>query len=182
MKKQFDDIIQMLQSDLVTTEHPPTQSLMNDLQDVWSRGYFTRQEFLQMCFWKEPRGRRQKDWKSHTEERVQAVSRKALAVSDEELRCYYLCQLKGVGPAFSSAILTLINPTDYGVIDARVWQILYLYDEVNHTPRGQGLTVSHWLEFLPKLRTWASNLDVSVRTIERTIYQHHHDIQTEPLP
>jgi len=46
---------------------------------------------------------------------------------------------------------------------------------------GRTLQVLHWLDYLDKIRLWAGEQKVSVRTIERTLFQHHRDIQTERL-
>ena|SRR2546427_12023878 len=49
-----------------------------------------------------------------------------------------LVGLKGVRVPMASAILTLIDPRRYGVIDIRVWQLLYAIKSVQQLPGGRG--------------------------------------------
>jgi hypothetical protein len=181
MEKRFPDIPSLLSACLVHDEYPDTAPLIASLSHVRERGYFTRSEFLSMCKWKEPRERRRQDWAANTEDEVRMLSARAFGASDEARRILHLCRLRGVGIPVASAFLTLVDPERYGVIDIRVWQLLALYQEVDYDPDGSALQVLHWLDYLDKIRLWADELKVSVRTIERTLFQHHRDIQTERL-
>ncbi|MBK9748811.1 MAG: hypothetical protein IPO91_18815 [Chloroflexi bacterium] len=181
MEKRFSDIRSLLSGSLVHDEHSDTAPLIASLSHVREIGYFTRVEFLSMCMWKEPRQRRRQDWTANTEDQVQALSRQSLSASDEARRILHLCRLRGVGIPVASAFLTLVDPERYGVIDIRVWQLLALYQEVDYDPDGRALQVLHWLDYLDKIRLWAGEFNVSVRTIERTLFQHHREIQTERL-
>lgn len=62
-----------------------------------------------------------------------------------------------------------------------MWQLLAFYQEVDYDPDGRALQVLHWLDYLDKIRLWAGEFNVSVRAIERTLFQHHREIQTERL-
>jgi hypothetical protein len=181
MEKRFPDIPSLLSACLVHDEYPDTAPLIASLSHVRERGYFTRSEFLSMCKWKEPRERRRQDWAANTEDEVRMLSARAFGASDEARRILHLCRLRGVGIPVASAFLTLVDPERYGVIDIRVWQFLAFYQEVDYDPDGSALQVLHWLDYLDKIRLSADELKVSVRTIERTLFQHHRDIQTERL-
>ncbi len=181
MEKRFPDIPSLLSACLVHDEYPDTAPLIASLSHVREVGFFTRSEFLSMCKWKEPRERLRRRWAANTEEQVQALSRKALSAPDEARRILHLCRLQGVGVPIASALLTLTDPERYGVIDIRVWQVLHLYNEVDYDPRGDALQVLHWLDYLDKIRLWAGELKVTARAIERTLFQHHRDVQTSPL-
>lgn len=181
MEKRFPDILSLLSACLVHDEDPNTAALITSLSHVRERGYFTRSEFLSMCKWKEPRERRRQHWISNTEDEVRMLSARAFGASDEARRILHLCRLRGVGIPVASAFLTLVGPKHYGVIDIRVWQLLAFYQEVDYDPDGSALQVLHWLDYLDKIRLWADQLKVSVRAIERTLFQHHRDIQTERL-
>jgi len=181
MEKRFPDIPSLLSACMVHNEYPDTAPLITSLSHVRKVGFFTHSEFLTMCKWKEQRERRRQNWISNTEDEVQMLSARALGASDEARRILHLCRLRGVGIPVASAFLTLVNPEHYGVIDIRVWQLLALYNEVDYDPDGRTLQVLHWLDYLDKIRLWASQQKVSVRAIERTLFQHHRDIQTERL-
>jgi len=181
MEKRFPDIPSLLSACLVHDEYPDTAPLIASLSHVREVGYFTRSEFLSMCKWKEQRERRRQHWISNTEDEVQMLSARALGASDEARRILHLCRLRGVRIPVASAFLTLVDPEHYGVIDIRVWQLLAFYQEVDYDPDGRALQVLHWLDYLDKIRMWAGEINVSVRAIERTLFQHHREIQTERL-
>jgi len=181
MEKHYSDIQSLLLACLVHNEYPDTAPLIASLSHIRTTGYFTRSEFLPMCKWKEPRERRRQNWESNTEDGVRALSAQAFGAPDEARRILHLCRLRGVGIAVASAFLALTDPERYGVIDIRVWQLLALYQEVDYDLDGRNLQVLHWLDYLDKIRLWADELKVTVRTIERTLFQHHRDIQTERL-
>jgi endonuclease III len=110
-----------------------------------------------------------------------AVSTQVFATDCECKRIVLLDKLKGVGTATASAILTLTDPQAYGVIDTRVWRVLHLYGEVTYNPEGTYLSTEHWMDYLPKLRQWGQEFGVSVRSIERSLFEYHKTIQQGAL-
>ena len=77
----------------------------------------------------------------------------------------------------ASAILTLVDPKRYGVIDIRVWQLLFAIKSVRKKPKGKDFTFKDWYHYLCKLRYHAKELGVSVRAVERTLFYYHKEIQ-----
>ncbi len=73
----------------------------------------------------------------------------------------------------ASAILSLIDPKRYGVIDIRVWQILFELGSVTRNADGVGFNFKNWFQYLCKLRYHAKRLGVSVRCVERTLFLFH---------
>jgi len=88
-----------------------------------------------------------------------------------------LTSRKGVSIAVASSLLTIINPQNYGIIDIRVWQLLYLYGEVKTKPKGQGFNLENYKEYLSILRKYAKQFNMDVRDIERILFFHHKRIQ-----
>ena len=84
-----------------------------------------------------------------------------------------LLQLQGVSVPMASALLTLLDPKRYGVIDIRVWQLLHAIGAVGENPRGAQFSLKNWLQFLVILRHHASRLRVTARDIERTLFDAH---------
>jgi hypothetical protein len=78
----------------------------------------------------------------------------------------------------ASAILTLTDPENYGVIDIRVWQLLHKLQSVTRNPRGRGFAFSHWDLYLTILRHHAKRLKVAVRLVELTLFHFHREHQT----
>jgi hypothetical protein len=165
----------LLRRELVREEHPGTATLIRELAGVRARGAFTRGEFMAMCRWKSPRAQRL--WASNPAGRVRAVARAVLATRSERRRMELLTSLRGVGVPIASAILTLIDPRRYGVLDIRAWQLLFALRSVTANRRGQGFTIAQWEQYLAALRHHARRLDVSARTVEYTLFVCHRRLQ-----
>jgi len=73
----------------------------------------------------------------------------------------------------ASAILTLLDPRRYGVLDIRAWQMLYSVRGVDANPAGRGFTVAQWLRYLETLRCHARRLGASARAVEYTLFLCH---------
>ena len=169
----------LLARELIREEHAATAALMQTLRGVRRRGSFTLAEFRAMCRWKSPRARLL--WEKNSAARVRAVSRAVLATRDERVRMERLTTLTGVGVPMASAILTLIDPKRYGVLDIRAWQLLFAIRSVDANRRGQGFTIAQWLDFLAALRTHARRLGVSARMVEYTLFHCHRKFQRGTL-
>lgn len=176
MKKQeYPTIEELIKNNLKTEEDSGTQKLTNELKPVKERGYFTKDEFLKIGMWKSPRQKQR--YLQNSEKDIVSISKKVFATKFEKRRIELLTKLKGVLIPTASAILTLIDPQNYGVIDIRVWQVLYLYDSVKDKPSGINFDFNNWYNYLVKLRYYAKKFKVSVRDIERTIFYYHKKIQ-----
>ena len=112
---------------------------------------------------------------------MKALTGKALSTRSEQKRIEHLTELRGVSLPMASAILTLVDPKRYGVIDIRVWQLLFAIKSVTKKPKGVGFNFKNWYHYLCKLRFYAKELGVPVRTIERTLFLYHKDLQTGTL-
>src|SRR6185436_5539613 len=84
-----------------------------------------------------------------------------------------LLQLEGVSVAMASAVLMLLDPKRYGVIDIRVWQFLYATGAVSENEKGVHFSLKNWLQFLAILRRLSTRLHVTARGIERTLFNLH---------
>jgi len=175
----YRSLDELLARELIREEHEPTAALMHALRAVRRRGSFTRAEFRAMCRWKSPRARRL--WEKNSAARIHAVSRAVLATRSERVRMERLTGLTGVGVPMASAILTLIDPRRYGVLDIRAWQLLFAIRSVDANRRGQGFTIPQWLDFLAALRHHARRLGVSARMVEYTLFHCHRKFQRGAL-
>jgi len=165
----------LLARELTRQEHPPTAALIRDLAGVRARGHFTRAEFVQMCRWKSPRARHL--WETNSPLRIRAVSRQVLAARSERRRMQLLTGLRGVGVPIASAILTLLDPRRYGVLDIRCWQLLFAIRSVDANRRGQGFTIAQWEQYLRALREHARRLRTTARAVEYTLFLCHRKFQ-----
>ena len=178
MKGRYSSIKSVLNQRLRKTPDP-AEDLIGRLSHVKRQGYFNRSEFLAMCSWKSPRPRHL--YESNSSAKIRRVSIDLFAAKCERQRVELLTSLKGVGVPTASAILTLTDPQDYGVIDIRVWQLLHRCGAVRTRPSGAGFTCENWLEFLERLRDWAREFDVTVRDVERALFDYHRDNQEGTL-
>jgi hypothetical protein len=165
----------LLARELTRQEHPPTAALIRELTGVRARGSFTRAEFAMMCRWKSPRAVHL--WQANSPARIRAVSRQVLATRSERRRMELLTELRGVGVPMASAILTLLDPRRYGVLDIRAWQLLFAIRSVGANRRGQGFTIAQWEQYLDALRYHARRLRTTARAIEYTLFLCHRKFQ-----
>lgn len=171
----YPDVATLLANELTRDDTPDTRRLIRELRIVRGRGHLTRQEFLAICRWKSPRAIRHCLKNSPT--RIRRHSAAALASRDEQARFEALTALDGVGPPTASAILTLTDPRRYGVIDIRVWQLLFDFGAVRTKPGGVGFTFSEWSEYLAVLRHHAQQHRVPVRAVEYSLFLYHQKVQ-----
>ena len=175
MKKEYKTIKELIRENLNTKEDVETLKLINQLKDVKKRGYFTKEEFIRMGIWKSPRPKQR--YLRNDEKTIISVSKKVFSTKFEKRKIELLITLKGVSIPAASAILTLTDPKNYGVIDIRVWQILYLYGSAKVRPAGMNFNFNNWYNYLIKLRYFAKKFKVLVRDIERTLFLYHKKIQ-----
>ncbi len=128
-----------------------------------------------MCRWKSPRAIRH--YERNTPAGVRRASGEALRTRSERRRLEVLTGLEGVSVPTASAILTLIDPRRYGVIDIRAWQLLYRLGSVRRRPGGVGFRFADWERYLAVLRAQARALRISVRRVELTLFEYHRKTQ-----
>jgi thermostable 8-oxoguanine DNA glycosylase len=170
---------QLLRRELVGGEDGATDALVRELRHVKRAGQFSRAEFIKMCRWKSPRAVHH--YERNAPATIRTKSRQLLRSRDERHRLELLTSLKGVSVPTASAILTLIDPERYGVIDIRVWQLLFRIGAVANKPGGIGFRFAEWERYLSILRHHARALGVPVRRVELTLFEHHRRRQTGRL-
>ena len=171
----YKSVAALLRRELVRGEGPETAALMARLRPVKRRGSFTRAEFLSMCRWKSPRAIRHCE--ANSAAAVRRVSRAVLATRSEPQRLELLTGLRGVSVPTASAILTLVDPRRYGVLDIRAWQLLWRLGTVRRKPAGRGFGPDDWLEYLGEIRRHARRLGVRARAVELTLFLCHRRLQ-----
>ncbi len=155
----------------IADEDEKTAVVIHRLRGAPKRGYMIQSEFLAACNWKSPRARRH--FERNSRAAIRAATAAAFATRSERERFDALTALTGVSAPMASALLTLTNPNRYGVIDIRVWKVLYRLGSVTSRPGGVGFEFKHWYRYLVILRHHAKRLGVDVRAVERTLFYHH---------
>jgi hypothetical protein len=127
-----------------------------------ARGYYRRREFLRVCAWKTPRSAPKVAL--NTEPAVRAATRRALAGPDETVRMQALLSLSGVGVPTASTLLYFAFPALYPILDVRALASLGV------KPRSQ-YPISFWLGYLGACRALAAESGVSIRTLDKALWQ-----------
>ena len=169
----------LLRRHLSREEDDSTVALIALLRPARRRGYLTRGQLEQVCRWKSARALALV--RQNTDHQVRNTTRTALATRSERTRLEALMTLRGVSVPMASAILTMLYPHRYGVIDIRVWQLLVRMRAVSGNKTGIGLTFAHWVQFLVIIRDLAANFDVTARDIERSLFCIHERFQAGTL-
>jgi hypothetical protein len=168
---RYRNLRQLLKRELLPDEDGPTDALVRELRHVKRAGQFSRAEFIKMCRWKSPRAVHH--YERNAPATIRTKSRQVLGSRDERQRLELLTSLKGVSVPTASAILTLIDPERYGVIDIRVWQLLFRIGAVETKPGGIGFRFAEWERYLTILRRHARALRVPARRVELTLFEYH---------
>lgn len=169
----------LLRQHLRSEEDTDTADLVAFLREARQRKYLTKSELERICRWKSPRALRLIRANSH--HRIRAATQAALKTKSERRRLEALVSLHGVSVPMASAILMLLHPRRYGVIDIRVWQLLVALETVKGNERGTNFTFANWYRFLVIIRYFARHFGVPARDIERTLFQVHRKYQAGTL-
>jgi hypothetical protein len=128
-----------------------------------TRGHYTRPEFIEACAWKTARSRPKVA--ANPEAVVVDATSRAFATDDEETRIAALLELEGVGVPTASTLLYFAFPDDYPILDVRALGSLGV------KPRSQ-YPISFWLSYLAACRELAHRNGVSIRTLDKALWQH----------
>jgi hypothetical protein len=158
-----------------TEEWEGTVILMKEFRSVKKNGFLTKEELIKVCYWKSPRAI--KYIKSNRADAIKRITGMALGSRKEHEKITELIKLKGVSIPMASSILTLVNPKQYGVMDIRVWQLLYQTGIATTNPKGTAFKIEEWLLFLNTLRHFSKKMNVTARDVERTLFLIHKKYQ-----
>lgn len=142
-------------------------------------GYFTRDDFLEVCEWK-TRGRPRRHYTRNSEDDVRRVTAQALSSTDDPTRLWTLVapNLKGVQMPTASVLLHLavVDPTSpatagtaYPIIDRRaLWSL-------NCGKRGD--TFPFWWRYVETCRILAMETGLSMRDLDRALWEYSNQNQ-----
>ena len=82
-----------------------------------------------------------------------------------ELRMGILCSLRGVAVSVASAVLALVFPEEYAVIDFRSWRRLF-------GEGGTSFSISKYKKYLREIRRLANELDWPVQEVDHAIWEY----------
>lgn len=133
--------------------------------------YLTSDEFDEILHWKlrGQYGRQAERRKANTEQVIGIVTQAAFAIvhPDEEyeleLRMGILCTLRGVGVPIASAILALVFPEKYAVIDFRGWRQVFGEEK-------RAFSVADYKRYLREIKRLAQEIGWLVQEVDLAIW------------
>jgi hypothetical protein len=128
------------------------------------RGRYTRGEFLLLCAWKSARSRPLVA--ANSPARIARATGRALdAATGEAERMEALLTLNGIGVPTASVLLHFAEPDRYPILDVRALESL--------GAAGRSVyPVSFWLRYLEACRELAARHGVSLRTLDKALWQY----------
>jgi hypothetical protein len=135
--------------------------------------YLTAEEFDEILRWKliQQYGRGRALRAANTDDVVRAVTGTALTIThaDEdyeiELRVGILCTLRGVGVPVASAVLALIYPEKYAVIDFSGWRQVFGRDR-------RMFSIADYEAYLFEIRKLTDKLGWPVQEVDHAIWEY----------
>ena len=133
-----------------------------------ARGHLTRPEFLQLCAWKSVRTKPR--CRKNSARKIETLTRAAFATPDEALKIDLLRLLEGVEWPTASTILHFCDARPYPILDYRaLWSLGYA-----KPPR---YTMEFWLAYLAFTRELAARLELTIRTVDKALWQYSKEKQ-----
>jgi thermostable 8-oxoguanine DNA glycosylase len=135
--------------------------------------YLTASEFEEILKWKlrGQLGRQRKVRAANTDEIIRAVTGLALTIthSDKEyeleLRVRLLCALRGVAVPVASAVLALVFPEDYAVIDFRGWRQVFAESRTT-------FSIPDYKKYTQEVRRLSKELGWPVQEVDLAIWEY----------
>ena len=124
-----------------------------------------------MCAWKTVRSRPKVA--ANTEAAIVEATGRALAATDEAARIGALLELEGVGVPTASTLLYFAFPDDYPILDVRALESLGVKSRSTYPVR-------FWLEYLDACRMLARRAGVSIRTLDKALWQYSKELGRAP--
>lgn len=134
-------------------------------------GYMTFDDFYKICMWKSAR-QKQRYIKNKTV--IEAVTKEAFSKQDEKEKIKILCdKLEGVGIPTASAILTIVFPEKYAIVDIRCISILR---EKLDIKISKYISIYTWLEYLKVMREISKENNITPRELDMAFFAMHREL------
>lgn len=135
--------------------------------DIKKKGFLLFEDFYQICMWKSVRPKKRY---ISNKEQIKETSRRALSEKDESKKIKILCELNGVSIPTASAILTIIYPEKYAVIDIRCLEAL---NNILKIKIKKTVSVGIWIKYLEIMRNLAKENNVTPREVDMALFAMH---------
>ena len=119
-------------------------------------GFLTKSQLEKICKWKAPRAINL--IKKNSDIEIKQKTKNVFATKSESKKIELLTSLRGVSIPMASSILMLTNPKRYGVIDKRVWELLFNIGVMKNNPKGINFDFKQWYRYLIISRYFSKKL------------------------
>jgi len=144
-------------------EYQSDASVQDLVRSVQRAGYMTLEQLRIVGHWKSQRIGHH--LVRNADSLVRETTRLAFAADHEELRIGILLTLRGVGMPMASVLLHLFHQDKYPIIDFRaLWSL--------NVPPGTAHDATLWLRYVEACRTLAEQAQVSMRELDRALWQY----------
>jgi hypothetical protein len=131
---------------------------------VRGRGWYLRAELREVALWKTRRSRSRVS--RNTTAAIRDATSLALSTSDERLRIGVLTLLQGIEIPTASVLLHLAHHEPYPILDFRaLWSI-------GVASQPYYYSFAFWQAYVVKCRALAQSAGVSMRTLDRALWQY----------
>lgn len=135
---------------------------------VRARGYYTESDFLTLCTWKSARAKQR--YQSNSANLIEDTTRFAMSTPHERLRIGVLRLLEGVSWAVASVLLHFGHTEPYPILDYRaLWSL--------GVERSGQYTFDVWWAYTQHCRILAESNDVSMRVLDKALWQYSKEQQ-----
>jgi len=139
----------------------------NMANDFKNKTFLTKNELLRIAEWKLRRlyfPKHRKEIEKNTDSLIEETTEKAIKETDDKTKVEILDELlHGVGIPVASAVLTVLNPQDYAVIDINGWYALYHEEK-------KLFTSSDFKQYINKVREIAKNQGLTAREVDKGLF------------
>lgn len=136
---------------------------------VKKRGHFLFSEFYKICMWKSSRPKQRY---INNKNKIERISKSAFGEGDEKRKMEILCHLNGVSVPTASALLTIVYPEKYAVIDIRCLEMMRKTEKISKYP-----SIKTWLKYLDIMRAWSKENSVTPREMDMALFAMHKERQ-----
>ncbi len=138
----------------------------NIASDFKNKAFLTKIELLRIAEWK-LKGvwypKHKKEIELNSDKSIEETTKRAINETNDKKKVEILDNLYGVGIPVASAILTVLNPKDYAVIDVNVWYALYFKEK-------RWFTSENFRQYLEIVRGIALKQSITARGVDKGLF------------
>jgi len=143
-------------------DYPLEECIVQITKNAKRRGYYKKNEFRSVCFWKIG-PRKINKWTNNSEKDIVEITKKALKQPDTEKAIKILEELSGVGRGIASTLLHFGHENPFPIIDK--YAIFAAYKEkLNY------YSYKLWDQYVKDCREFAEKRKIEMRILDKALW------------